>query len=272
MNEKAFIYKITNNYDNKAYIGITRDRNVFERWQEHIKSNNEIGKAIELYGVSNFSFEILEDITNISNIDLFKKESEYIDKFNTINNGYNKVYSSAQKVSVKSDTLPLNAREGLEALRDTVYMGSINNNINNKVSFWDSLKERRLSITTLFTKSNYFTRKNSKYYEPLMLIFTGRKQRFFKIEHLSTEYATDNIFEIVDLLNSIHSENKSLPYKLDSYQTYDDRYQLNIVDEDYGEHSLSVCSSLLYDDELIYMEVVDSIREIYKDMNTKEVD
>jgi group I intron endonuclease len=62
----AFIYKITNNINEKFYIGFTSQKNPKLRFNQHLssarskKSNNQpIIRAIKKYGEDNFSFEIL---------------------------------------------------------------------------------------------------------------------------------------------------------------------------------------------------------------------
>ena len=81
------IYKITNQLNNKAYIG--QSVHIERRWKEHIQQNNNsnIYQAIVKYGIDNFKFEILEecDITELN-----QKEIYYIQKYNTISPfGYN---------------------------------------------------------------------------------------------------------------------------------------------------------------------------------------
>ena len=63
------IYKITNNINNKIYIGCSK--NIEHRWLAHksesILENNQqynysIHKAFRKYGLDNFSFEIIEEL------------------------------------------------------------------------------------------------------------------------------------------------------------------------------------------------------------------
>ena len=62
----AFIYKITNNLNQKFYIGFTSQKNPKWRFNQHLstarsgkKNNQPIIRAIRKYGEENFSFEIL---------------------------------------------------------------------------------------------------------------------------------------------------------------------------------------------------------------------
>lgn len=85
------IYKISNNINNKVYIGCSVD--IDKRFKEH-KSyeksinqyNKTLYKAFRKYGIENFSFEILEICLKE---ELAEKECFYIKKFNSYLNGYN---------------------------------------------------------------------------------------------------------------------------------------------------------------------------------------
>lgn len=79
---KAGIYIIENNYNNKLYIGSTK-RPICERFGEHkrkLKNNKHssyfLQEDVNLYGIDNFTFKVLENIENISEIR--KIESQWI--------------------------------------------------------------------------------------------------------------------------------------------------------------------------------------------------
>lgn len=62
----AFIYKITNNLNNKFYIGFTSQKNPKWRFNQHLstarsqkKNNQPIIRAIRKYGEENFSFDVI---------------------------------------------------------------------------------------------------------------------------------------------------------------------------------------------------------------------
>ena len=86
-----YIYLITNQINNKKYVGITNDYK--KRWANHKCSNNPtmaIAKAIKKYGVENFKFELLEENVPLEQID--EKEIYYIQKLEThvsTGKGYN---------------------------------------------------------------------------------------------------------------------------------------------------------------------------------------
>lgn len=80
------IYKITNKLNNKVYIG--QASNLQERISQHKQKRFvPIDMWINMIGVENFDFEILEEGPDI---DLDKKEQYYIKKYNAQENGYNK--------------------------------------------------------------------------------------------------------------------------------------------------------------------------------------
>ena len=86
-----YIYLITNNINNKKYVGITN--NPIKRWQNHCSKNRKptvIQNAIQKYGKENFTFKIIEDNVPIEKID--EKEIYYIQFYNSLvenGQGYN---------------------------------------------------------------------------------------------------------------------------------------------------------------------------------------
>ena len=97
------IYKITNNQNNKVYVGQTT-KTLEERLKKHfIDSTGEIRQRkfyqdILDYGRENFSIELIEECSDeVANI----VESYWIYKLNSIEEGYNSCLSEG-----KSDTSP----------------------------------------------------------------------------------------------------------------------------------------------------------------------
>lgn len=87
------IYKITNNINNKVYIGQSSD--IHRRWTTHRaiafnetdhSYNNPLYRAIRKYGLENFSFDILEEC---SVNELNEKEKYWIKYYNSFFEGYN---------------------------------------------------------------------------------------------------------------------------------------------------------------------------------------
>lgn len=97
------IYKITNNINNKCYIGQTI-KTPEERWKEHKQHafgthandvNKSLYKAMRKYGIENFSFEVLQN--NIETYEqLDKAEIYWIDFYNSFVKGYNETFGGQQ--------------------------------------------------------------------------------------------------------------------------------------------------------------------------------
>ena len=86
------IYKITNQETGECYIGQAAD--VAKRWKDHAKcglgidtpAGNKLYKAIQEYGIWNFSWELLEQCERV---DLDEEERYYIQLYKSYEFGYN---------------------------------------------------------------------------------------------------------------------------------------------------------------------------------------
>ena len=82
------IYKITNQCNGKVYIGQSKD--IEERWKEHKRKmnvrNTQLYQAMRFFGIENFAFEVIEECALD---ELNDKEKFYIQKYDSLNNGYN---------------------------------------------------------------------------------------------------------------------------------------------------------------------------------------
>ena len=86
------IYKITNQQTKECYIGQAVD--VAKRWKDHAKcglgidtpAKNKLYKAMQEYGIWNFSWELLETCDKEQ---LNEKENFYIELYDSNNYGYN---------------------------------------------------------------------------------------------------------------------------------------------------------------------------------------
>lgn len=95
----GYIYKITNNINGKGYVGQTIQP-IENRWAQHIATSSQnkenkkyaIHYAIEKYGLENFSFSILEEVSddsllNDKEIYWIEKEKTYVEEKD--GHGYN---------------------------------------------------------------------------------------------------------------------------------------------------------------------------------------
>ena len=86
----GLIYKISNDINDKIYIGLTT-RTLKIRWNEHKKyagkNNSAIDQAIYEFGIDHFKCELLQD--NIINTELHQAERDWIAFYDSYNNGYN---------------------------------------------------------------------------------------------------------------------------------------------------------------------------------------
>lgn len=81
------IYKITNQINNKSYIG--QSIHIEQRWEEHLYKSSQcslLKYALHKYGVSNFTFEIIEECKQEN---LNEREQYWIQYYDSFNNGYN---------------------------------------------------------------------------------------------------------------------------------------------------------------------------------------
>ena len=91
MEEQAalgIIYIITNKVNSKVYIGQTR-KSLSERMRHHFskyETCTKLKKAIGQYGKDNFMYSVLELVPYS---ELNERESFYIERYNSIENGYN---------------------------------------------------------------------------------------------------------------------------------------------------------------------------------------
>ena len=91
---KSGIYKITNIKTKECYIGQAVD--LASRWKDHAKfglridtpPGNKLYKAMQEYGIWNFSWEVLEEVSPAY---LNEKEAYYIELYDSVNFGYNSI-------------------------------------------------------------------------------------------------------------------------------------------------------------------------------------
>lgn len=85
---KFQVYIITNDINDKVYIGETTN-SLRERFNQHYNNPvSHIGAAMHELGKEHFSISVLDD-TATSLEELNEKEKYYIEKYDAIQNGYN---------------------------------------------------------------------------------------------------------------------------------------------------------------------------------------
>jgi hypothetical protein len=89
------IYKITNKSTKKCYIGKTTQAFTF-RWYQHFyqskKKNTKFSNAIINSKLEDWIFEVVETLSNdMSEDDIKKREQYWINKENSVTNGYNSI-------------------------------------------------------------------------------------------------------------------------------------------------------------------------------------
>lgn len=120
MNKQYIVYKITNQLNNKSYIGITT-RSLAQRWTEHVREafnpnsdgyNTIFKKALRKYNIDVWKKEIID--TGATNLETLKEQEKYwINFYNTYafsdkSQGYNStfggdgVYSTLNNVPIDS--------------------------------------------------------------------------------------------------------------------------------------------------------------------------
>ena len=142
----SYIYKITNNINGKIYIGKTM-RSIKQRWKEHLANikkeeckNRPLYRAINKYGVENFS---IEEIEECSDIILSDREKYWIEYYNSFKNGYNATKGGDgspyidRKLVIETYKQIQNCKKTAEILNihiDSVYKILKSNNIERKSS------------------------------------------------------------------------------------------------------------------------------------------
>ena len=163
------IYKIENLLNNKVYIG--QSIHIERRWQEHCSkaSQSLISKAIQKYGKENFSFQIIEEVDDITL--LTKLETKYIKIFNSlVPNGYNVVLEDQ---SEKHNFYNYD----LEIFKSII--ADIKNNV---LNFKQIAQKYELDLSTIYylNRGDYHTIPGENY--PLRQVKDLSKQNYYCID------------------------------------------------------------------------------------------
>lgn len=94
-----YIYKVTEKETGKSYIGKTRNAPFFRWWNHLTHSSSPFGVFLRKSKLSDWTFEVLEELpAEIKDSEVFRVESEYMVKFDSINNGFNSMISSKEAI------------------------------------------------------------------------------------------------------------------------------------------------------------------------------
>lgn len=117
---KFQIYIIKNDINDKVYIGQTTQP-LPKRFNEHFGYHcSAIGEAMRNIGKSHFSIYLLDDTAN--NLDeLLEKEIYYVQKYNSVKNGYNRCIPCKTKGKIHSRIFLSTGVKGDNAERIRLY-------------------------------------------------------------------------------------------------------------------------------------------------------
>lgn len=126
IDEFGIIYCVTNDANNKSYIGqaidFERRKNQHIYYAKNNKDNTYFHRAIRKYGIDNFKWEILCECSSKDELD--KKEQYYIKELNTKSpTGYNLTDggygNSGYKVPIETKSKISESLKGHAVLKDT---------------------------------------------------------------------------------------------------------------------------------------------------------
>ena len=192
------IYKITNLLNNKIYIG--QSNNIERRFQEH-KSRNiiPIDQAIQKYGKENFSFEIIEEC---SLEQLNDRETYWIIKYNSIDNGYNfSLGGNSQSIGENNGNSILTEKDVIfirQSYAQHKNKKEIYNLYADKISF-DGFSHIWDGTSWAYIMPEVFTDENKNYYSKEAT--NGEKSPFAKfsdeeVVYIRERYVTESAKEI----------------------------------------------------------------------------
>ena len=100
-----YIYKITEKASNKSYIGKTKNAPFFRWWNHLTHSISPFGLYLQSTKLSEWTFEVLEELpADMEDSNVFKIESDYIVKYDSIKNGFNSLISNKSAKKYIEDT------------------------------------------------------------------------------------------------------------------------------------------------------------------------
>lgn len=142
----GFIYKISNNINNKIYIGKTCS-SIHKRWQKHCCAYTEynwhIYRAMRKYGIENFK---IEEIEKCKDEDLNSREKYWISYYNSYHNGYNSTEGGDGRTQVNRSMIKNMWKEGYSSKQ-----------IADKMNIWSS------TVINILKELNIYDEEEIKY-------------------------------------------------------------------------------------------------------------
>ena len=168
----AYIYKITNDINNKIYIGKT-EFSVEKRWKEHCrdsqkenKQNRPLYKAMKKYGLNHFHIEVIEKTDRGE-----EREKYWIEYYGSFKKGYNATLGGDGKPYIDRELVIQNYRQ----LHSLVKVAELMNISTDSVSAilkmndipvksgTEVMKEQYGKVVSAYTKQNEFVKSFSSY-------------------------------------------------------------------------------------------------------------
>lgn len=185
-----YIYKITNNINNKIYIG--QSNNPERRWNEHVNGYDNyislISQAIHKYGKEAFTYEIIEETE-----DYDKREQYWISYYNTTNRirGYNRADGGSSPPIITGE-------DSVFCKYTDDFVAQLQNDLLNTAKNYHILTEEYgVSEYYISLINRGVIRKNSNYNYPIRRSENERKSQevIVKLEH-DLQYTTKTIVDI----------------------------------------------------------------------------
>lgn len=165
----GYIYKITNNINNKIYIGKT-ELSIQKRFQQHcrdaFKSKNEkrpLYAAMKKYGIEHFQVELIEEVDNTEDREIY-----WIDFYKSYSEGYNATLGGEGRLCFDYQKIyqrlleypyPSELAKEFNCCVDTIYNIAKQKNIKVKNKSNDDFKKALSKPVFAYTKDNQFVKK-----------------------------------------------------------------------------------------------------------------
>lgn len=184
------IYKIENTITKQCYIGSTTSlskRIIQHRYDSVNRRYNcpKLYNSIFKYGSDNFNVVILEEFENIDLITLHNKEVEYMNLYNSINNGFNERKDIEGKCITTSDTRlkmsnsgkevwnrdgHLNHDRKLSKFKYNVYDEKTKELLDEDITIGNITKKYNIASSNIFTALKRITIINAGFYNEKLTV------------------------------------------------------------------------------------------------------